>query len=177
MMKPTKMIACLATAALLLGCSESSPDGEPMVEVHPPTEAAWLLTDMPDDIMDVGWAKASAAEGETVALKGRIGGRIDPMSTDMAVFIIVDSAVPSCLDKAHDSCPTPWDYCCEPKDSLMANNATIQLIGDDGAPLAIDLQQHGFKPLDEVVIQGTVAPRPSDAVLIVKATHIGHANS
>ncbi|MEO1130823.1 MAG: hypothetical protein AAFX05_14110 [Planctomycetota bacterium] len=181
-MRTHHLLAVCTTAALLTGCSESSSDAPspqtaPTQTTAPQQAPQWMITDMPSDILDVGWAKASVSEGDTVTLKGRIGGRVDPMSTDMAVFIIVDSAVPSCHDKAHDSCPTPWDYCCEPRDSLMANNATIQLVGDDGAPLAIDLQQHGFQPLDEVVIQGTVAPRPSDAVLIVKATHIGHTSS
>ncbi|MCA9312472.1 MAG: hypothetical protein KDA21_14760, partial [Phycisphaerales bacterium] len=67
---------------------------------------------------------------------------------------------------------TPWDYCCEPSDSLVANSATIQLVGENGQTLEVDPVAAGLNPLDEVVVVGTVGPRPSPTVLTVKATGV-----
>src|SRR5690606_34806163 len=79
---------------------------------------AWLLTSAPDAPVDVGAAKQSASEGDTIALRGRIGGRSDPMSADSAVFVVMDPAIPSCADNPGDTCATPWDYCCEPQEVI-----------------------------------------------------------
>ena len=135
----------------------------------------WLLTTAPEGAVDVAAAKQSASEGDEVALRGRIGGRSDPLSAASAVFVIMDASVPSCADVEGDNCPTPWDYCCEPSESITANNATVQLVGDDGAPLAIDLRRHGLKELDEVIVIGRVAARPNEQTLVVQATGLYRA--
>jgi hypothetical protein len=169
-------IACVSALVLsLAACEESSaptagaPGGQPAPATDSPT---WLLASMPEGAVGVAEAKPTAAEGERVVLHGRIGGRKDPLSSDSAVFIIMDPEVPSCADMEGDHCATPWDYCCETQESITASNATVQLVGSDGAPLAIDLGKHGFEPLDEVVVVGTVAPRPNEQTLIVKATGV-----
>jgi hypothetical protein len=161
-------------AAGLAACGESgapsaggaAPDGAGASGTSP----AWLLASMPEGAVGVAAAKPAAAEGDTIVLRGRIGGRADPLSKDSAVFVIMDPDVPSCADMGEDHCPTPWDYCCETQESITASNATVQLVGPDGAALAIDLSKHGVKPLDEVVVVGAVAPRPNEQTLIVKAT-------
>ena len=48
----------------------------------------------------------------------------------------------------------------------------MQLVGADGRVLELDLTEHGFSLLDDVVVVGTVGPRPSDDILIIKATGI-----
>jgi len=170
----TLLIATAATA--LVGCGESASNDDPSGAGAPAATApagsppAWMLASMPnEDPTDVGMAKAGAEEGDEITIVGRIGGSVDPMIEGRAVFTIVDSAVPTCADLKGDNCPTPWDYCCEPRDSLVANSATIQVVDEAGKPLEIDLSEHGFEPMDEVVVVGTVGPRPSDAVLVVKA--------
>jgi hypothetical protein len=183
-----RMWTCGAVAvgvalAMLAGCDgSSSPDA---VGAAAPggggsaggsTETpGWLLTAAPEGAVNVGEAKQSVSEGDEVALRGRIGGRADPMSADSAVFVIMDVSVPSCADEEGDNCATPWDYCCEPRESIAASNATVQLVDDTGAPLAIDLRRHGLKPLDEVIVVGRVAPRPSEQTLVVKATGLYRA--
>jgi hypothetical protein len=163
----------ISALALLAGCGSdsdysSTTDGGNGASGD--ASPAWLLAARPADAVPVSRAKQSAAEGDVVAVHGRIGGRRDPMSTDVAVFVIMDPAIPSCAEKAHDSCPTPWDYCCETPESKMANSATVQLVDAAGAPLAIDLATFGTKPLDEIIVVGMVGPRPTADVLTIRAT-------
>lgn len=180
MLPRTLFVAAVALAALA-GCEQSSTEtggtttGAASGSAAGAASPAWLLTSAPADTVDVSAAKASASEGDQIAVRGRIGGRSDPMSADSAVFVVMDPAIPSCADNPGDTCATPWDYCCEPQEVITANAATIQLVGEDGAPLAIDLRKHGIEPLDEVIAVGTVAARPSEQTLIIKATGLYRA--
>ncbi len=156
------MAACLALCACSSEKGDSPSSGSP----------TWMLADMPADAVEVAALKQTAAEGDRVVVRGRIGGSVKPMSVDSAVFIMMDMAIPTCSEKDHDGCPTPWDYCCETPESKQANNATVQLVDASGRTLAIDLKEHGFKETDEIVVVGTVDARPSEAVLIIKAEKI-----
>lgn len=182
------VVVCAAGALALAGCDgSSSPDAVETTGAAGAGDAgagagaggaespAWLLTSAPEGAVGVGEAKKTAAEGDEIVVRGRIGGRMDPMSPESAVLVIMDPDVPSCAEMEGDTCSTPWDYCCETQESITANNATVQLVGADGAPLALDLSEHGLKPLDEVVVVGTVAPRPNEQTLIVKATGLYRA--
>ncbi|MEM8756750.1 MAG: hypothetical protein AAGF47_03095 [Planctomycetota bacterium] len=94
------------------------------------------------------------------------------MSPGSPVFTVVDLAVPHCGEIPGDNCPAPWDYCCETPESMAANTATIQLVGSDGSPLDASPAEHGFEPLDEVVIVGVVGARPDERVLTIRATGV-----
>lgn len=161
------VLACLATLTLT-GCDKPTSS----LGVAPSDHSTWLLTEAPTDAKPVGEIKPTAAEGDRVVLRARIGGRANPITPGAAVFIVIDPSVPSCDQIPGDTCPTPWDYCCEPRESLNANSATIQLVDADGNPIQADLTAAGLKPLDEVIIIGTVAARPSEQVLIIRATGI-----
>lgn len=154
---------------LLAGCSGENGESGQASATAPQAQPEWILASMPEGAVGVADAKKSAEEGDRVVIRGKVGGRVDPISEDSAVFLIVDSSVPTCADLKGDTCPTPWDYCCEPSESLVANNATIQVVGSDGAVLSGPVTEFGIEPMDEVIVVGTVAPRPSDQVLIVKA--------
>lgn len=139
-------------------------------------KAAWLLASAPQgDVMSVAQAKADATEGQTIMVLGRIGGRMEPLSSDSAVFVIVDMEILHCGQMGEkDHCPTPWDYCCEPPDNLAANSATVQLVNAEAGDALEDVDPiaAGLEPLDEVIIVGTVGPRPSPEVLTIQATGV-----
>lgn len=147
-------------AATLSGCG----DGSTPAAASP--DAPWLLADMPAGAIPVSEAKRAAREGEQIVVRGRVGGRRDPMSTDVAVFVMMDPAVPHCKD----GCKAPWDYCCETPETIIANSATVQLVDESGKPLRTDLARCAVKPLDEVVVVGTVGPRPTDEVFVIQAS-------
>jgi len=49
----------------------------------------------------------------------------------------------------------------------------VQITGDDARPLAVDLQAAGkIKPMDTLVVKGTVGPRPTKDTLVLTATGI-----
>ena len=164
----------LTAAALLTACGKSS---EPAASTSTPapahsTQPTWLLASAPEGARPVAEIKKSAAEGDMVVMQAKVGGRVEPITKGVAVFVVMDPAIPSCDQIPGDTCGTPWDYCCEPKESMTANSATVQVVDASGKPMAIDLESQGLKPLQVVTIVGKVAPRPNDAVLIIQATGI-----
>lgn len=164
------LAAAIAAAGLLTACGESTSSNESHSESadHP----AWLLASAPGEPSDIGAIKKTAKAGDEVVLRGVIGGRVDAMSTDSALFVLMDTGVHNACTAEDDHCATPWDYCCAQADEITANNATVQLVDESGAPIAIDLRTKGIKPLDTVVVAGVVGPKPSADVLTVKATSI-----
>lgn len=155
-----------AFLSLLAGCGE-----EDTPVTTSATESSWILTDEPEGAVSIVQAKSDAKEGDQITLRGRIGGRKAPLSGESAVFTIIDMELPHCGQMGdEDHCPTPWDYCCETPEDLRANAATVQLVGDGGG--AIDPIAGGLEALDEVVVVGTVGPRPSEEVLTIRATRV-----
>ena len=79
----------------------------------------------------------------------------------------------SCADKGPDHCATPWDYCCEPKESLKVNIASVQVVDAGGKVMKADLKgQGGLDPLRRVVIEGKVASESSKESLVINATGV-----
>jgi hypothetical protein len=174
-MKTVWMASCVSAAMALIGCGEGNSEGETTSQSS--TSPTWLLVSAPEDARSVVEAKSQATEGETIVLRGRIGGRALPMSDDSPVFTVMDLSIPHCGETAHDSCPAPWDYCCETPETIAAHSATVQVVGDDGRPITQSLTASGLSPLDEVIVVGTVGARPNERVLTVKATGVYRAES
>ncbi len=175
-MTRTITASLILTAGLALSaCEKQTEQSEPQAAApDSPAQVGpiWLLTSMPADAKSVTEAKAEASEGQQIAVRGRIGGRLEPISSDSPVFTIVDMELQHCGQLEGDSCPSPWDYCCEPQENLRAHAATVQLVTESGEPLDIDPVAGGLDALDEVIIVGTVGPRPSADVLTIKATGV-----
>ncbi len=170
---PTLLLSALAV--LLTGCGGES-SGQSDAEGATTRPASFLLDSEPSGATSVQEAKLSAREGETVVVRGRIGGRMTPISSDSPVFTIVDLEVPYCgQENETDQCPTPWDYCCETPETLRAAAATVQLVDESGGPLEVDPLGEGLGALDEVVVIGTVGPRPSEDVFTIRATGVHRA--
>ncbi len=159
----------LAPVAFIAGCGD---EGAPSVGGAISEPAAWLIDAAPEGAVPVGQVKPKAEEGQAVVLIGRIGGRATPIASDSSSFTIVDPVVPHCGQIPDDSCPSPWDYCCEPRANLVAHSATVQLVDAAGAPLETDPIAAGLNPLDQVTVVGTVGARPSPEVLVIHATGI-----
>jgi len=155
-------ITLIATALLLTACGESSSN-------KPAPTTSWLATVPPVESVSIKQAKAQATEGDTISLTGVIGGKLDGgISAESGLFLMVDESIPSCADMADDHCKTPWDYCCEPRENLVAGMATVMVVDADGNPIPLD----GLKPLDKVTVSGTVGARPDDKVLTVTAQSV-----
>ena len=160
-----------AFAMLLPGCSEE-PAAPSQTSVSGDAKPAWLLVSEPESAQTVDEAKATAKEGDRIVLRGRIGGRKEPMSSESSVLTMMDTSIPHCADNPDDKCATPWDYCCVPKDQIAAHSATVQIVGADGSSTGIDPKAAGLSELDVIVVEGVVGPRPSEQVLTVRATGV-----
>lgn len=132
--------------------------------------AGLFLEAPPADAKPVEEVKGTVKAGDTVALRGRIGGADDPFVPGRAMFSLMGPGLPACSDNPEDKCKTPWDYCCESREDIAKHKATIQVVDASGATLKADLKgQRGLKELSEVTVVGTVAQADGD-ILVVNAT-------
>ncbi len=162
-MRTDLLLSSVLMVTALGGCGDSA------TPPNAPADISWLLAEMPADAVPVAEARLTAQEGDEVVVRGRIGGRREPMTTGRGVFVMIDPAIPHCeLGK----CKAPWDYCCETPESIATNSATVKLVDDGARLISVDLGEYAIEPLDEVVVVGTVGPRPNENVFVIHATKL-----
>ena len=134
----------------MLGCSRGD---APRLDAQGSPGSPYLATSQPEGTVDVGEARASAVDERPVVVVGRIGGSEKPFVDGLAAFTIVDRKVPHC--GAEESCPTPWDYCCQ-QPAVKDNIATVKVVDGEGKLVPQDARQLlGVKELSLVVVRGT----------------------
>jgi hypothetical protein len=149
--------------------------------LHVPREslpAGLFAGEEPVGARDVSEARKSGElkKGDTVVLRGRIGGSVQPFVPERAVFTLVGRGIPPCNENPGDKCRTPWDYCCETRADITANSATVRVSDGKGNPLRTDIKgRAGIKELSEMVVVGKVAVVERGA-LIVDAISVHVAN-
>lgn len=184
MLTRTTLLALLAPATctlLLSGGCDRAPTANTTAEhtphVAPPATtlpAGIVVRGTAAGAVPVGECKANARQGETVTVLGRIGGSRLPFVKGRAMFTIVDPAIKTCGEGAEpDHCRTPWDYCCEPRENLTRNMATIEVVGADGKTLPFSLSgAEGLEPTVTVAVTGTVTERNDQGLFVVRAEKI-----
>lgn len=177
MSAPRITTLAIGLAVLLsTGCGKPTP-AQNAVSPPAPTgaaiPAALFSSAAPDGAVSLADVKSQAKPGDRVVFEARIGGRRDAFVENRAIFFVADSALLSCDQLHGDRCKTPWDYCCEPRDSLLRNMATVQIVDDGGRPLQRSLQdQHGLAPLRTVFVSGTVKESDDTGNFVVNAESI-----
>ena len=173
----------IASTLIVAGCggggaSDGSGNGNGGDGATPQTSAADMPTEVfaaapPGDVVPLIDAKTAAAPGDRVVFEARIGGRVEPFLDKQAIFFVTDPSIPDCSQLHGDTCPTPWDYCCEPKDNLLKHMATVQIVDADARPLAMSARgQHGLEPGRTVLIEGTVGSKEDGGAFVVNAESI-----
>lgn len=164
MLKNALTFSLLGLTLALAACSDKS---EPVARSAPLPPGLFLATE-PAGARDVKDIKPGAKVGEAVTLIGRIGGSTEPFVEGRALFTMVDQRVKACGEgTAMDSCETPWDYCCEPRDQLTLNMATVRIVGPDGQPLKTGLKDvQGLNHLVKVAVVGTVAEATGENLVV-----------
>jgi hypothetical protein len=119
-------------------------------------------------------ARETAKAGESVTVRGNIGGRAVALSPKLAIAVLADEkAITPCNAIPGDSCKVPWDYCCETPEKLKAATATIQVKDAKGKLVKAPLRGLGeLKELSTVIVSGTVDAASDKDVLIINATAI-----
>ncbi|MGB0716324.1 MAG: hypothetical protein ACPGXK_10625 [Phycisphaerae bacterium] len=160
---------------MLAGCKqENQKEQNPVAGKPKMSESGTAAAGLPAGLLvsqnlpnpkSVAEVKADATITGDVVIAGRIGGNKQPFVEGLAMFMLADNVMKTCDEKHGDACPTPWDYCCEPEESLKANLAMIQVVGDDGKPIRTGLESK-LKPSARVTIAGKVASREGGSLLI-----------
>jgi hypothetical protein len=171
----------LPTAAVaLVACDDAAPEqaqqGAQSVTTSAdsagePLPGGLILEKSPADPKDVIAVRKSAKAGDTVTVRGRVGGSEKPLADNRAILTILDPNVVTCEKMPGDACETPWDACCDP--DATSKSATVQVVGADGRPLKASLAGvGGIAPLKELIITGKVRTAADGGALVVDATGI-----
>jgi len=158
----------LLAFTVVLGCTAEAPSDD-LASTLP---SSFFLKATPANAKPLIEVKASAKAGDEVAFKCRIGGRAEPFVDGRAIMVVIDPSLPSCADNPGDSCPKPWDYCCETQETLVASTATVQLVDGKGNPLKSSLKDNsGLSVLAWITVVGKVAEN-AEGRFVVNATGV-----
>jgi len=150
--KNTIMSFAMLGLLFAVGCSQQG--GETATPGPSANGLKYLLGQEPAEANDVVGVRETAKHGDAVVIVGRIGGSANPWIEDRAAFSIVDRSLKACSDIPGDSCPIPWDYCCE-TDKLPTGTALVKVVDEQGKLVKEDARQLlGVKELATVVIEG-----------------------
>lgn len=154
-------VAVAASSLVLSGCGSATRESQ---------ANEYLLSAEPSGAMDVLALRADAKDQQDVVVIGRIGGRLDPWIKGTAAFPIVDRSLRACSEIEGDTCPTPWDFCCE--SNLPAATVLVKLVDETGKTIKQDPRTLlDVKELQTVVVQGKVR-RDKDGNITVLASHL-----
>ena len=103
-------------------------------------DKTFLLEKAPQRAAEVAATRKDAKDQQEVVVVGRVGGRKSPWVKNAAAFSIVDRSMKACNERPGDTCPTPWDFCCEadlPKSTVLVliQDADGKLIKKDAREL------------------------------------------
>lgn len=129
-----------------------------------------ILRESPEGGRPVIEAKKGVQPGDEIVVRGRVGGAKRPFVNNRAIFRIVGEGPMACTED--EGCPTPWDFCCVPRDELRQHAATIQVSNESGGPLRTAIKgRGGIEELTDLTIVGSVVTANRNA-LVVRATGI-----
>jgi hypothetical protein len=145
-------IIYLGLSAMIAGCNSAS--NPQMSSSQPLSSKQYLLTEEPSGAQSVLAAKDSVKDGDEITILGRIGGSAEPFVNGRAAFTVVDMSLVPCNEREGDSCPKPWDYCCD-VDTLPKATAVLKIVDGDGQTVPRDAKRDlGLRELQTVVARG-----------------------
>lgn len=164
-----RLMAVVAAAVMIsiAGCSEKQAEVKTSPVAASPELQKLIVVGNPPAAIAVMAAKKDVKDGDKIVLEGRIKDFVD----GKAAFTIADTSLASCKDKG-ESCPTPWDFCCESAKDIAAATATVKVVGDGSETMSGDLK--GVNKLDHlvpVVVEGK-AKRDASGNLEVAASKV-----
>lgn len=172
------ILATLGVGAVILTACDKPASDKPSsnapVQPAAAIPASLFIAEAPADPKNVGEVKKNATAGQEVVITGRIGGSEAPFVDGRAMFMLADVTTMKACDEmgSDDHCTKPWDYCCEPRELLVANTCTVQVVGDDGRPLKATLKGAGaLADGSRVIVRGKVAQK-ADQTLVINAEAI-----
>lgn len=174
-----KRVSFVLTFALVLAavaCDRKETPATNGVSTNAPATADLpadlFVTTSPPNAKTVEEMKASAKVGDTVVVRGRVGGSKEPFVEGRAMFTLMGNGLKACSDNADDECSTPWDYCCDTAEDIAKHSATIQVVDSNGAPIKSDIKgRSAAKELSELVVVGKIV-QAGEKTTVIAATSI-----
>ncbi|MBL9089157.1 MAG: hypothetical protein JNM10_18605 [Planctomycetia bacterium] len=150
--RPFAVLAPLLAAALLLtACGAEGP-------APAPSSPSFLLAADPGAGVGVAEARARGAADDVVVV-----GRVREITKGLAAFTLVDLSQQYCGQTEMEGCPTPWDYCCTPKEELARNMIGVSVrAGDD---VALGDVARDLRNLDVVAVRGRLVKAKDEVFL------------
>lgn len=169
MMNPVSTSLLVATL-LLSACGGEPGPAEARSDTASDLPERYLLPTAPADALDVAAARERVAAGDTVTVRGVVGGSVKPFVEGLAAFTLVDPSLLSCAEDDMN-CKTPWDYCCIDPQTIAEKSVTVEF-REDGATLTASPRGfHGLDHLASVVVQG-VAERDAQGNVTIVASGV-----
>ena len=153
------------------GCSENS-------QTEPTSKKALLPDNFiaNDDIgssLGVKNARDANKNNQVLVVEGFIGGMKNPFTANRAMFVLGDDSLETCDGKHGDSCPTPWDACCEDRQKIVASTISVQIIDHNGTIIDGTLEGvNGIKAGKRVKVKGRVSNKSTAQSFILNAEQI-----
>lgn len=158
---PAIALAGLFLASCDKGSTSKTPAGALPASSVP--ESFWLTT-APPGAKNVGVVRKDAKTGDTVVVNGIVGGTKRPFTDGAAAFTLVDDGVKKCTE---GECESPWDFCCEPPDSLSRNMVIVEF-RDGAKPLKTSARGfHGLDHMKNVTVTGEAQRDEAGNVIVV----------
>lgn len=169
-MKIKLLLAIAAIALTSCGKKETS-----VADAPPAAAFDSFFTDQPiPNPQAIHIARTTAKPGDEIILQGLIMGREKVFVDGRASFLLGDrEKLTPCNEKSADTCPTPWDVCCDTKEAKREGIASIQIVDADGRVLTGGLKGiQGLKELSALTVHGTVDQSTTTENLVVNAKQI-----
>lgn len=169
-MKPSRTILLAFAGTLLASCGENQDGGEAADAASAPGSplSAVFLLEEPSEAISVSEARKQANPGSNLVVTGKIAGVLHPFTEGYATVVLGDVAMRTCDLTADDECETPWDACCADPEEVQSQRMTIQVLGDDGMPLAESLKGvNDLKEMDVIIVSGRVNETSTEENLIL----------
>ena len=115
-------------------------------------------------------AKKKNRIGKELVIDGFIGGQKRPFASNRASFILADLSLETCDKIYGDTCPTPWDVCCEDRKVILNATMNIQILDKNGSLIHGTVEGvQGLKPGLKIRIQGKVSDKSLPESMVLNA--------
>lgn len=152
----------LTTLALLLAsCGGDAPRDDAAARQANWDATTWLLKTEPEGAVPVLQARQQAPGTEVTVV-----GRLRDFEPGFAALMLTDQSVAYCGDGecSMDGCPTPWDYCCRPK---QASEGSLPVELRDESGKVVETDALGLRLLDLVTVRGTLEKTEAGGLMLV----------
>ena len=142
----SKVSRSLSLLMLLASCGQA----EPTNTANPDNPTNALVIDVdPGKATTVVKAKSNGPSEGII-----IEGRIFDITKGFALMKMMDLSMDYCgqLNK-EETCPTPWDFCCDKQDDITAHSVLVKAVDASGETIEADSLAN-LRLLDEIKVKG-----------------------